>query len=302
MADVMTVLGPVAEEQLGLTLPHEHIYVDMLQEMRADGLLSDRRLMELELGEFVGVGGQTLVDCTSIGLGRDVSAVRDLAVATGLNIVVGTGFYRHPYLDRDWFDRNSVDRIAELLLAEIEDGIDGTGIRAGIIGEVGCDRYVSAAEERSLRAAARAHRRTGLVITTHAARWPVGRQQLDLLQEEDVDPRRVIIGHCDRVFDEQYHLDMARRGAFVQFDGIRPTAPYDIERAVRYVMNIVRDGRLEQVLLSHDVCLKGHLRTYGGSGYSFLFTDFAGHLRAAGLSDEEFRVITVDNPRRALAG
>src|SRR5262249_37643295 len=161
--------------------------------------------------------------------------------------------YRDPYLDRVWFDRMGVDAIADEIVGDITEGVRGTGVKAGIIGEIGADRrYISAAEERSFRAAARAHRRTGLTISTHAARWPVGLDQLALLTEERVDPRRVIVGHTDTVPIPDYHLALARQGCYVSFDSIGTGSPYDADRAVDYVLNLVRAGFGEQILLSHD--------------------------------------------------
>src|SRR6478609_5457867 len=172
----MTVTGPVEAADLGVTLPHEHVFLDLTREYRGNGLLNDAALAESELQRYLDAGGRTLVDVTTGGL-------------------------------------------ADVIVRDIEEGTDG--VRAGIIGEIGCDRFVSALEERSFRAAARAHRRTGLTITTHAARWPVGTAQLDLLVEEGVDPSRVVIGHCDMVPDHDYHLTLARRGAWVQFDTVQ---------------------------------------------------------------------------------
>jgi phosphotriesterase-related protein len=193
----MTVLGPVAAEQLGVTLPHEHVFIDLMREYRGDGLLHDEALAASELAAFKGAGGSTILECTSEGLGRDPLALRRAAQATGLNLVMGCGHYREPYLDRERLDRLSVDDLADEIVRDLEIGVGDTGVRAGVIGEIGCGRFISALEERSFRAAARAHRRTGVTITTHAARWPVGLTQLNLLAEEGVDPRRVIVGHCD---------------------------------------------------------------------------------------------------------
>src|SRR5262249_23483894 len=149
-----------------------------------------------ELAALHAAGGRTVVDLTLDEIGRDPAALRRVSEATGMAIVMGCGHYRDPYLDRDWFDRMAVDDIAAELVREIEEGVRGTGVRAGMIGEIGADRaWISAAEERSFRAAARAHRRTGLTITTHAARWPVGLAQVALLTEEGVDPGRIIVGH-----------------------------------------------------------------------------------------------------------
>ena len=154
-------------------------------------------------------GWPTVVDVTSVGLAR-IAALRSMATRTGLNIVMGRGFYRRAYFPAA-VDELSTDAVADWIVRDIEEGVDG--VRAGIIMEIGCDRVMTALEERSFRARRRAQRRTGLSITTHAARWPVGLPQLDLLMEEGVDLRRVVIGHCDMVPDHDYHLEpRAARG------------------------------------------------------------------------------------------
>jgi phosphotriesterase-related protein len=300
---VMTVLGPVPAETLGVTLPHEHVFVDLVREYRGDGLLNDRALAVRELAAFAEAGGRTVVDCTSVGLARDPAALREVALETGLNIVMGCGYYRDPYLAEQGLDRLSVDAVADLIVRDVEEGADGTDVRAGVIGEIGADRwYLSALEERSFRAAARAHRRTGLTITTHAARWPVGLPQLDLLAEEDVDPARVVVGHCDMVPDPGYHLAVARRGAFVQFDTVQGESEYDTVCRVAWIRALAEEGFLDRVLLSQDVCLRSNLAALGGPGYAYVPTAFAERLRTEGFTDAEVRRLLVDNPRRALTG
>jgi phosphotriesterase-related protein len=301
--DVMTVTGPVAAEQLGVVLPHEHVFIDLVREYRGSGLLNDEQLASEELRALRAAGGSTLVDLTLDEIGRDPAALRRASEATGISIVMGCGHYRDPYLDRTWFDRTAVDAIAEELVTDITQGAGATDVRAGIIGEIGADRgYISAAEERSFRAAARAHARTGLTISTHAARWPVGTAQLQLLSEEGVDPRRVIIGHTDSVPIPDYHLALVRQGCYVSFDSIGTGSPYDTDRAVDYVLELVRAGFGAQILLSQDVCLRDHLRATGGPGYTFVLTDFLPKLTAAGLDPEQVRSFVTDNPRMALTG
>jgi len=299
----MTVTGPVAAQQLGVVLPHEHVFIDLVSEYRGNGLLNDEHLACEELRTLRAAGGSTLVDLTLDEIGRDPAALRRVSEATGISIVMGCGHYRDPYLDRAWFDRTAVDAIAEELVRDITEGVSGTGVRAGIIGEIGADRgYISAAEERSFRAAARAHARTGLTINTHAARWPVGTAQLQLLAEEGVDPRRVIVGHTDSVPIPDYHLALVRQGCYVSFDSIGTGSPYDTDRAVDYVLDLVKAGFGAQILLSHDVCLRDHLRAAGGPGYAYLLTDFLPRLTAAGLDPEQVRSFVTDNPRMALTG
>ena len=299
---VMTVLGPVEPADLGVTLPHEHVFIDLVREYRGDGLLNDPVLAVQELGAYAAAGGRTLVDCTNVGLGRDPLALVAVARETGLHVVMGCGYYRDPYLPPE-LDRMSVDEAADCLVRDIEEGVGDTGVRAGVIGEIGADRlHLSALEERSFRAAARAHHRTGLTVTTHAARWPVGLPQLDLLAEERVDPRRVIVGHCDMVPDPAYHLELARRGAFVQFDTVQGESEYDTGRRLAWIRNLADAGFLDRVLLSQDVCLRSNLRALGGPGYAYVATTFADRLRESGFAESDVRTLLVDNPRRALTG
>lgn len=299
----MTVTGPIAPDELGVVLPHEHVFIDLVREYRGSGLLNDEGLARDELRAFESAGGRTLVDLTTDEIGRDPAALRRVSEATGIFIVMGCGHYRDPYLDRNWFDRMAVDEIADEIVRDSTEGVRGTGVRAGVIGEIGADRhYISAAEERSFRAAARAHLRTGMTITTHAARWPVGLAQLALLAAEGVDPRRVIIGHADSVPVPGYQLELVRQGCYVSFDSVGTGSPHDTRRAIGYVLDVVRAGFGAQILLSHDVCLHDHLRAAGGCGYAYLLTEFLPMLTAAGLDEEQVRTFVTDNPIAALTG
>ena len=299
MTSVMTVRGPVDPDDLGVTLPHEHVFLDLTREYRGNGLLNDPALAEAELRHYVDAGGGTLVDVTSGGLQGDPAALRAMSERTGLHIVRGSGFYRRAYFPA-YVDELSTDALADLIVADIEEGVDG--VRAGIIGEIGCDQVITAVEERSFRAAARAHRRTGLTITTHAARWPVGGAQLDLLVEEGVDPRRVVVGHCDMVPDHDYHLALARRGAWIQFDTVQGVHEYDTRCRLDWLRSLADAGLLGQVLLSQDVCLRSDYAAMGGPGYAYVVTGFADRLKAEGFDDADLRTLLVDNPRRMLTG
>lgn len=303
MSTVMTVTGPVEAGELGRTLPHEHLYVNTMLEYRGSGLVNEEPLLTAELKLLKAAGGATLVELSLDEIGRDPAGLRRLSDITGINVVMGCGHYRDPYLDRAWFDRTSVDEIAAEIIRDIEQGVGDTGVRAGIIGEIGADQpYISAAEERSFRAAARAHHRTGLTITTHSASWPVGLEQLALLREEGVDPRRIIIGHCDSVLDSEYHFKLARAGCFVAFDCIGTCRPWDNETTLGMVLRMVDAGFAENVLLSHDVHLRGQHKMDGGCGYTFIYETFGPRLLEAGISEQQLEVFLVDNPRAALTG
>ena len=177
-----------------------------------------------------------------------------MAQRLGINVVLGSGWYRHPFIDTAFFDRGSTDDVAADIVRDLEVGIAGTDVRAGIIGEIGCDRVITSHEERSFRAAARAHLRTGVTITTHAARWPIGLAQLDILEQEGVDPRRVIVGHSDMYQTTEYHAALARRGAWIQFDTIDDQSEYDNAPARR-----VSAGGRARRLSRPDPALAGRL-------------------------------------------
>jgi phosphotriesterase-related protein len=235
-------------------------------------------------------------------MGRDPDGLRRVAEALDLHLVMGSGRYREPWFEPE-LGRVPTSELADRFVHEIEHGVGDTGIRPGIIGELGADRdFLSPAEERVLRAGARAQKRTGLAITLHARFGKVGLRQLDVLEEEGADLGRVIVGHSDTDPDSDYHEALARRGAWVQYDTVRARFPFAIERRIRYVREARRRGFLDRLLISHDVCAQSHLVAFGGSGYDYIPAQFGDRLREAGLSEDELRMLFVENPRRALAG
>lgn len=320
MGRIETVLGPVAVEELGVTLPHEHILVNMRDEAGPAGLLNDTEQARHELGLVRDLGARTVVELSGIEIRGDVRELRELSRSTGLHIVVGTAFYREPYY-RDPVRELSVDDLAGVLVRELVEGIDtsvvpaptqrfrddlpvGPPIRAGLIGELGWrGPHASPAEERCFRAAARAHEETGATISTHAARWPLGLEQLRILAEEGVPADRVVVGHCDTVADPDYHLAIAEAGAYVQFDTLShfPT-PWHVDRRVGWILRLVEAGYGHRVLVSNDVCVLGNYTTNGGPGYGAVLTRLVPALEEAGLAPALVQRILTDNVHAALAG
>jgi phosphotriesterase-related protein len=309
MAHVQTVLGPIDPADLGFTLPHEHTQIALWHVRdRWDywQLSRDQPLILEELADYREAGGRSLVDLTVPGVGRDPGWLADLARASRLHVVMGCGWYREAYYPPELLvDRRSVDDLADELVREASEGVGDTGIRPGIIGEIGTDKpWVSALEERVHRAAARAARRTGLAITTHAVLSAVGRDQLRIFEEEGFDPARVVIGHADSHPHLDHHLAIVERGASVEFDflGMSFTAVerHGERRVVELLCELLARGHVERVLLSQDVCHDSQLTRYGGNGYTYLARTFLPRLREAGVSDAEIETMTVSNPRRLL--
>lgn len=309
MAHVQTVLGPIEPGALGFTLPHEHTQIALWHiENRWDywQLTRDEPLILDELARFRAAGGSGLVDLTLPGVGRDPAWLRRLAEASGLHLVLACGWYRTAYYPPDaLIDRRSVDDLADELVGEALDGVGDTGIRPGIIGEIGTDKpWLSPAEERVFRAVARAARRSGLAISTHAVLSDVGLAQLRVFEEEGTDPGRVIIGHSDSYPVLDHYLEIIARGANIEFDflgmSFTPTERHGETRVVELLCELLSRGHADRILLSQDVCHDSQLTRYEGHGYVYLANSFLPRLRAAGVSEPEIETMTVGNPRRLL--
>ena len=313
---VQTVLGPIEPGAVGFTLPHEHIYARLWDnavvatagwgETFGAIPMPDSILRE-EIEAFKNLGGRTIVDLSLPAIGRAPDKLRNISTATGINVVMGCGWYREPfYPPEDAIDHRSTDELAETLIAEIQDGVKGSGVRPGIIGEIGANTgWVTALEERAHRAAARASVATGLAITTHSSWSPVGLQQLRIFVEEGVDPNRVVIGHCDSWLDLEYYLAILEQGSCVQFDGLgcwiigKDASKYEA-RMVELLVEMIDRGFVAQLLLSHDVFAAPQFRYFGGVGWTYIFETFMPKLRAAGVSEELIETMTVHNPTRLL--
>ena len=310
MAHVMTVRGPIDPHELGFTLPHEHTQIHLWQiPSRWDywELTRDEPVILEELRLFREAGGTALADLTLPGTGRDPIWLRGLSEKSGLHVVMGAGWYRTAYYPpEELIDRRSVDSLAEQLVAEVTSGVGETGIHPGIFGEIGTDKpWVTPSEERVFRAVARASRRTGLAISTHAVMSDVGAAQLTILEEEGADPGRVVIGHADSYPVLDHYLSLINRGASIEFDflgmSFTPTEVHGEGRIVDLLLELLHRGHGDRVLLSQDVCHNSQLRHYEGNGYTYLQTTFLPRLRERGVSQAEIDRLTIENPRRVLS-
>ena len=276
---VQAVRGHVAPADIGFTLPHEHTAIALWHiANRWDywELRRDEPIITAELRAFADAGGSCLVDLTMPGVGRDPAWLVRLSEATGLHLVMGTGWYREAYYPAEArIDRRTVDDLADEIVREAAEGVADSGVRPGIIGEIGTDKpWLSAQEERVHRAAARAARRTGLAITTHAVQSAVGLDQLTVFEAEGADLSRVVIGHADSNPDPAYHRAIVERGASVEFDflgmSFTPLERHGEGRIVESICDLLAAGHVERILLSQDVCHDAQLRHYGGNGYTYL--------------------------------
>jgi predicted metal-dependent phosphotriesterase family hydrolase len=302
VASIMTVQGEVPADSAGPTLMHEHIFTDMLAPYGENFTdLRDLNVACSEVARFTRAGGGTIVDVTSRGLGRDPRQLRHVSQQTGAKIVMGCSYYLEPAYPAEVL-RTPIHRLRDLLLREIEEGVDDTGIRPGIIGEIAIQRYeITPAFERVLRAAARASRVSGLAISLHDHTEQMAPAMIDILTDEHVPMDRVCLGHQGNRDQMDYLRAIADHGAYIQIDHVgREFLQLDQERA-RVIAMLVREGYGQQILLSHDVCTRRDLAKFGGPGYDHILCRFVPLLEQSGLSPEQIRTILVDNPRRVLS-
>lgn len=338
--NVMTVLGPIPAAAMGVTLPHEHILNDcrcwwnkpaeperqylatepvhagILGELRMDPFvnlhncaLDDEPLAIAELLAFAAAGGRSVVDPTCRGIGRNPEALVRIAQATGLNIVMGSGYYlqsSHP----PELARMSADAVADEIVAEAQHGVGSSGVRIGLIGEIGVSGEFTTDEEKSLRGAARAQARTQLPLMVHLPAWyRHGHRVLDIVGEEGGDIAQTILCHMNPSgHDPEYQIALAERGAFLEYDMLgmdywyadqQVQCPSDEDNA-RAILGLIRAGFRDRLLLSQDVFLKMMLTRYGGFGYAYVVTHFVPRLKRHGATDDDIRTMLIDNPRRVF--
>jgi phosphotriesterase-related protein len=337
---VMTVRGPIAAADLGVTLMHEHLFIDLSHlwdppvhewqkplvdaelALETRGLLQvdpyisrtnmkldDLPLAVAELGPFRELGGATVVDLTTTGIKPQPDALREASERSGVHIISGCGWYTGVTHPPD-VAAGSEDYLVERLELEIENGLGGTDVRPGMIGEIGTSSPIQPNEEKVLRVAAAAQRRTGLSINVHVAIF--GRQALralDVLDAAGADLSRVVISHLDELIDLDHHRAILQRGAYVEYDCFgselyydnsgRPE-PSDRER-VDALTSLIDAGWADQLVISHDVCTKIQLLHYGGLGYGHILRSIVPRLKRRGVDDSTIQKILVDNPARLLA-
>jgi phosphotriesterase-related protein len=339
---ILTVRGPLEPAKLGSTLIHEHLLFDLtcyftepaddkgktrarepiqlnnLGWVRRNSMSSlhnlkmlEEELATTEAGRFRDAGGQAIVDQTINGIAPQPEGLRRISSATGLHIVAGSGYYIFPSHPAD-MDEKTVPGITDEIVGCVEKGINGTDVRAGLIGEIGASWPLHPNEEKCLHAAARAHLETGAPISIHPGQSPNSPMQvLDLLRRDGVDPERVIMSHVDARFRE--HIDLYRHladtGCKLSFDTFARDIYYPMlgrqhpsdNLRVDVVAELVRRGFLDSIMVAQDCCYRMDLTAFGGYGYAHILEHILPRLRAHGVTDNDISGIMVANPARFLA-
>lgn len=346
---VTTVTGDIDASELGIVLPHEHLIANATAQWKlpADGsyeqLLAsvqpfsaqmkgdvqmapfsyreamfqvDIAVAHYELSQLRTVGDATVCELSIPGIGRDPSALKALSILSGVNIVMGCGEYVE-FAHSPYIRFSSEEVIRDVFLRELTEGVGNTGIRPGIIGEIGTSNTPTPDELKVLRGAALAHLETGVAINIHRSIFPDPLGALPAIDEVlsmGVDPAKVIVSHVDERPEPDFALAAAQRGVFVELDtfgmeqwatsaeinGAFPRRSTDHDRC-DMLEELLHAGYLEQVLISHDICMKPQFTQYGGWGLTHLAKNVLPRLRARGFSEHELKQIRELNPMRALA-
>ncbi len=303
MPQLITTLGPKSERELGLILPHEHIFVD-LRPLDTPGhgqaeIVDVVRLMAPELKRAMQAGVTALVECTPEGVGRRVDLVAAVSRSAGLPIVVPTGIYREPWVP-DWARAASENQLYAWMLGELEGFIGGTGVQADWIKLSAGDEGLTPIEINILRAAARAGLDARAAIGSHTIRGKVVLDQLDILAKCGFPASRFICIHDQAEPDFELNLEAARRGAWISYDGI---GWGDDEMYLQRIKTMIAAGFGGQVILSHDRGWFTPAELGGGTPKPFTYLPeiFVPKLGQAGVGAEDIHRLTVINPFRALA-
>ncbi len=335
---IQTVLGPIAPQQLGRTLMHEHVLCDIrAPQSRADNDLGPEITLETvwQLNYGRGVkragrkymldlediatrevrmmkhdGGDAIVELTCGGLSPDPAGLKRIAAGTGVHLIMGCGHYVNDYQDPRNHGR-TVEDFAGEMIGQILHGAWGTEVCAGMIGEIGCSAPWTATEKRVMQAALIAASETGASINVHPGRDPDQPQEVaDFIQAAGHPTDRIVISHIDRtIFDELRLLKLANSGVTIEFDLFGQESSYyglsDIDMPndatrLRLIRALIEHGHLDRVVISHDICYRTRLTSFGGHGYGHIFRNVVPMMMKRGYSEEEVDAILVRNPRRLL--
>ncbi|HKZ82954.1 MAG TPA: phosphotriesterase-related protein [Anaerolineae bacterium] len=302
MSIIRTVRGDIAPFDFGVCYSHEHVLCRPPVSDR-DLVMDSEAAAIQELTWFRQAGGQSLVEMTPADYGRDAEGLLRVSEATGVHIVCVTGHHKEAF-SASWVRDRSVDELAHRFIRDVSEGVDHTRIRAGAIKAASSLNVIAPNEEKVFRAAARAHRATGAPIATHTEAGTMGLEQVELLRSEGVDPKRVIVGHVDRKLDWEYHLRLARTGAYLSYDQIGKEKYYPDSLRVEFVRRLVAEGHGQQILLGGDLARKSYWPSYGtggGPGLTYILWRFVPWLRSEGLAESAMEDILIHNAARALA-
>lgn len=283
--------------QNGYTLMHEHMTIDLSgQKHNLDCKVDCIDEITKEMKKLYSKGVRNIVEVTNRGMGRNVKNIVKISKESGINFICSTGFYKEPFLP-DYVYEMDKEEIAELLINDIEIGIDGTGIKAQLLGEIGTSKdHMTKEEEKIFESIVIAHKKTGVPISTHTTLGTNALGQIEFFEKNNVDLSKVNIGHVDLSGDVQYIIEILSKGVYISFDTIGKNN-YLLDSKRVEMLKILQDmNLLNKVFLSQDISRKSNMEFMGGIGYSYIFDSFIPMLKEKGITDESLDLMLRKNP------
>jgi len=287
----------------GITYMHEHVTIDLSGAKGTDDTNLD--CFDETVQEFIRLyekGVRNVVDATVIGMGANPAYAQKVSELSGINVILGTGFYTQRFLP-EFALSASAESLATFMTGEIREGIAGTSLKAGYIGEIGCSKDgFTPAEKKVFEAAVIAYKETGRPIYTHCTLGTFGHEQVAFFKGQGMDLSKVVIGHADLCGSSDYVLRMAEQGAYVGFDTIGKENYLPDATRVEMLKVLEAAGLIDRVMFSMDITRKSNMAHMGGIGYSYLLDVFVPSLQASGISDGSIQKILVKNPQAYFGG
>lgn len=285
--------------QEGITYTHEHVTIDLSgvkQDMDCNLNCQDETIAEFRQLKLQGV--TKIIDVTNRGMGRNVDYIMAVQAQTGVEIACATGYYKEPFFPPEVYDLTE-EQLAKIMVGEIIYGIEESGVKAEIIGEIGTSQQaISLIERKVLGAGARAHIETGKPITTHTTLGRLGLEQIAVFKEYGVDLNKVVIGHVDLSGDPDYVLKLLEQGVYVAFDTIGKINYMSEEKRLEMLLVICGRGLADRVVVSMDITRRSHLKANGGLGYGYLLEKFIPFIRSNGISKTDIAKMLIHNAKK----
>lgn len=298
---IRTVRGDIAPESLGVTYMHEHLYgFSPTEGSDLDLTLNSEAAATYELLLFKGAGGRAIVEMSPQDYSRNPQVLKRLSETTGVHVIMVTGYIKAASADK-FVENKSVNNLSDELVKDIEEGVNDTGIKAGLLKAGSSLNRISHNEEKILRAAARAQRETEALISTHTEAGTMALEQIAIFKEEGVPPEKILIGHLDRKLDYDYHLEIAKTGVSLGYDQFSKEKYAPDFKRTEFICKLFKEGYGGQIAISGDLARRSDLTSYGGGpGYTFLLWRIIPWLKKSGLTEEDIETLFIKTPRRLL--
>lgn len=315
MKTIKTLNGPIAPDQLGFCDIHEHLWKSGGMEVIEDGdfAIEDLEKSRAELKSYVEAGGKSLIDMQPIGVSRGIRELKEIAKGIDAHVIAATGFHRAGLYDKAHFVyKYSLDQIVELVLAEVEKGIEvndfcgpfveHSDVLPGVV-KAGTSYYkITPLEEKLLKVAGKVSAKTGIPVITHTHRGTMGLEQVEILKAQGVPAEKICIGHLDRNADLTYHRMVLREGVYVQYDCVARVKYHPVSDTMELIKELSKEGYAGRILIGGDWGRASYLKSYNGApGLEFIPKQLPGLMREYGISDEVIERIFIHNPQEFLA-